>query len=61
MAAELPEKRIEPIQFEATKADPGHYVVSGATLGVSGKWTEEVIARVSDFDEYRTRLQLPVR
>jgi copper transport protein len=39
VTAELPEKRIEPIELEATKAGPGHYVVSGAALGLSGKWT----------------------
>ena len=61
VAAELPDKRIEPIELEATKAGPGHYVVTGAALGVSGKWTVEVVARVSDFDEYRTRLHVPVR
>jgi copper transport protein len=61
VTAELPEKRIEPIEFEATKAGPGHYVVSGAALGVSGKWTVEVVARVSDFDEHRAKLQVPVR
>ena len=61
VTAELPEKRIEPIEFDATKAGPGQYVVGGAALGVSGKWTVEVVARVSDFDEYRTRLHVPVR
>ena len=61
VTAELPEKRIEPIEFEATKAGPGHYVVSGAALGVEGDWTVEIAARVSDFDEFRTKLEVPVR
>jgi copper transport protein len=61
ITAELPEKRIEPIELEATKAGPGHYVVSGAALGVEGEWTVEVAARVSDFDEFRAKLNVPVR
>ena len=61
MTAELPERRIEPIKLEATRAGAGHDVVTGAALGVSGKWTVEVVARVSEFDEYRTRLHVPVR
>jgi copper transport protein len=61
VTAELPEKAIERIELEATKAGPGHYVVSGAALGVAGDWTVEVAARVSDFDEYRTKVEVPVR
>jgi copper transport protein len=61
VTAELPEKRIEPIEFESTKAGPGHYVVSGVALGVEGDWAVEIAARVSDFDEFRTKLEVPVR
>jgi copper transport protein len=61
VTAELPEKRIEPIEFESTKAGPGHYVMSGAALGVEGDWTVEIAARVSDFDEFRTKLEVAVR
>jgi copper transport protein len=61
VTAELPEKHIDAIELDATRAGPGHYVVTGAALGVSGDWTVEVVARVSDFDEYRTRLHVPVR
>jgi copper transport protein len=61
VTAELPEKRIEPIELEATKAGPGHYVMSGAPLAPEGDWTLEIAARVSDFDEFRTKLEVPVR
>jgi copper transport protein len=61
VTAELPERGIRPIELEATKAGPRHHVVSGAAFGVSGKWTVEVVARVSEFDEYRADLQVPVR
>jgi copper transport protein len=58
--AQLPEKRIAPIHFHATKAGPGDYVVSGAALGVAGDWTVEIVARVSDFDEHRASLEVPI-
>jgi copper transport protein len=61
ITAELPEKGIDAIELEPTKAGPGHYVVSGAALGVAGEWTVEVAARVSDFDEFRTKLLVPAR
>jgi copper transport protein len=61
VTAELPEKRIEPITLDPTKAGPGHYVVSGAAFGVAGDWTVEVAARVSDFDEYRAEVEVPIK
>jgi len=60
ITAELAERGIAPVELEPTKAGPGHYVVSGAALPVTGDWTVEVASRVSDFDEYRTRFQLPI-
>jgi copper transport protein len=61
VTAELPEKRIEPIALEPTKAGPGHYVMSGAPLAPEGDWMLRIAARVSDFDEFRTNLEVPVR
>ncbi len=61
VTAELPEKQIDRIELDATKAGPGHYVVSGAALGVAGEWTIEIAARVTEFDEYRTEVQVPIR
>ena len=61
VTAELPEKRIAPIDLESTKAGPGHYVISGAALSVAGDWSIEVAARVSEFDEHRARIEVPIR
>jgi copper transport protein len=61
VTAELPEKGIEKIELDATKAGPGHFVMSGAALGVAGDWTVEIAARVSEFDELRTEVQVPIR
>ena len=61
VSAELPGKRIAPIELTPTKAGPGHYVISAATFGVGGDWDIEVVARVSDFDEYRAEVEVPIR
>ncbi len=54
-------KGIAKIPLDPTKAGPGHYVVSGASFGVAGDWTVTVTARVSDFDQHTTRLEVPIR
>lgn len=61
VTAELAEQGIERLELEATKAGPGHYLVAGAALGVEGDWTLEIAARASDFDEFRTKLNVPIR
>ena len=58
--ASLPGKGIEPIELEATKAGPGHYVVGAAALAPAGDWRLELIARVSDFDELRATYKVPI-
>jgi copper transport protein len=58
--ASLPEREIAPIELEARKAGPGHYVIGGAPLSPGGDWTLEFIARVSEFDEYRTTFTVPI-
>ena len=50
-----------PIKLDVTRAGPGHYLVSGATFGVKGDWHLEVVARVSEFDELRKTLVIPIR
>ena len=59
--AEMPVRGIEPIELEATKAGPGHFLISGATFGVKGNWTVEIASRINDFDEFRTKVEVPVR
>jgi copper transport protein len=59
--ASLPDRSIAPIELDARKAGPGHYVVGGAPLAPAGDWRLELAARVSEFDEYRARFAVPVR
>jgi copper transport protein len=59
--AALPERRIAAIELEPRKAGPGHYVIGGAPLSPAGDWTLLVVSRVSDFDEFRTRFEVPIK
>jgi copper transport protein len=36
-------------------------VIGGASLSPAGDWTLEVAARVSEFDEFRTRFEVPIK
>jgi copper transport protein len=61
VSARLPDKDIGPLRLDAEKAGPGHYVVRHAPLAPAGDWQLEVSARVSDFDAYTKRIEVPVR
>jgi copper transport protein len=58
--AELPERRIEPIELAGRKAGPGHYVIGGAALSPPGEWRLRVVARITEFDELRTTFTVPI-
>ena len=60
ITAELPDKGIAPIEFDARKAGPGHYVVPGAAFGVAGEWEVAVSSRVSEFDQYEGSFQVGI-
>lgn len=61
VAARLAGKGIGPLAFEARKAGPGHYVVRQADIAPPGDWRLDVSARVSAFDAYTSRLEVPIR
>lgn len=60
LTAEMPSKQIAKITLEPNVAGPGHYVVNAASLGVAGDWTMEITVRISDFDEYTSRFEVPI-
>jgi copper transport protein len=49
------------LPVELRKAGPGHYVAQQTLLPKRGRWTLAVSARVSDFDEFTTKLKVDVR
>jgi copper transport protein len=59
--AALPAKAIGPLRLDARPAGPGHWVVAGAPLAPAGTWRIRVTNRVSEFDEYETKVEVPVR
>jgi len=57
----LPGKNIGPLNVDARKAGPGHYVAPGVSFVPGGKWQVQVIERVSQFDQYQTTVDVPIR
>jgi copper transport protein len=55
------DKGIGPLALRADHTGPGHYTVSSALLNAPGTWTLNVTDRVSEFDEYSTKVKVPVR
>jgi copper transport protein len=58
--ASLPEKRIDDLELQPTKAGPGHFTITGASFGVAGDWTVEVGARIGEFDLDTAKFELPI-
>jgi copper transport protein len=59
--ATLPAKGIGPLPVRMPHAGPGHYISDGLALAPNGKWSFVITDRVSAFDEYSKRLEVPVR
>jgi copper transport protein len=60
VALRLPDRQIGPLVPRLDKAGPGHYVARRALISPGGDWQLSVAARVSDFEEYRARVEVPV-
>jgi copper transport protein len=61
VAESQPSRSIGPLSQAANLAGPGHYIVPDALLGVPGTWRIQITVRVSDFTEYLTTVEVPVR
>jgi copper transport protein len=60
VTASLPAKQIGPLPLTATVAGPGHYVLSGAQFSPGGTWEVQITDRVSAFDQYSTKVTVPI-
>jgi hypothetical protein len=40
-----------------SRAGPGHYVATGADIGVPGDWELRATMRLSEFDEYAAEIR----
>jgi copper transport protein len=56
----LPAKGIGPLEPRVDKAGPGHYVARRALISPGGEWRLQVAALVSDFEEHRAAIEVPV-
>ncbi len=58
--AALPEKGIS-LPLEPQLAGPGHYTIPDALLNASGDWQITLTIRVSAFDEFTKKVEVPIR
>jgi copper transport protein len=56
----LPDSDIPPVEAEARRAGPGHFVVPSAMLAVEGDWIAEVSVRFSRFEGEAAEFEVPV-
>ncbi len=61
LAFSMPESQIDPIEVEARRAGPGHFVVPNATFGVRGTWRADAAVRVSTFTERQARFDVEIK
>ena len=61
VAAMQHEKGIGPLPLKVEHAGPGHYIVQDAELNLPGEWEIEVTLRISAFDEFEKKIEVPVR
>jgi copper transport protein len=56
----MPDEGIGPIPAEAELSEHGEYVVTGHQLSVPGDWVLEIVARMDEFNEARTKVDITV-
>jgi copper transport protein len=61
IGASEPERDIGPLALRVRKAGPGHYTAPRADLTPGGDWALTVRARISEFEELRAELEVPIR
>jgi copper transport protein len=61
VTATLPDKQIGPLPLPVQDAGPGHYIVQSALLNAPGKWELGLTLRVSEFDQFETKVEVPIR
>ena len=61
VSASLPAKRIGPLPLAARKTGPGPLHRPRSSLVPAGDWVLSVESRVSEFDAFDTKVEVPVR
>ena len=60
LALRLPDKQIGPLAPRVDKAGPGHWVARRAAIVPRGDWRLTVSGRISEFEEHRALVEVPV-
>ncbi len=60
VGASLPAAGVGPIRLRAAPVGPGEAVVPAATFPLSGDWRLRIDVRHGDFDEWSTKLTVPI-
>ncbi len=61
ITASEPDRDIGPLALRVRKGGPGHYTAPRADLSPGGDWELTVRARISEFEELRAELEVPIR
>jgi copper transport protein len=61
VTATLPDKEIGPLPLTSRSAGPGHYIVQSALLNAPGDWELDLTLRISEFDQFETKVEVPIR
>ena len=61
VTARLPSEGIGPLTLEPRKAGPGHYVIRRADIAPPGEWRLDVDVRITAFDSFSTRVEVPIK
>ena len=56
----MPSEDVGPLIAKGVRVAPGHFIVQGRQLSLSGEWSLEVVARTGRFEEARTRVAVTV-
>jgi len=57
----LPDQGIGPIEPKPQKAGPGHYVLPAVDFVPGGNWEVDIVDRVSEFDQYESKVNVPIK
>ena len=61
VSATLASRQVGPLRLRAHRAGPGHFVVHGAQLALTGDWQLRVDTRRGEFDADSTTLSVTIR
>lgn len=59
--ATLKAANVGPLDIALRKSGPGHFTADAFQLTLAGDWSVRIVDRITEFDEYETTINVPVR